>query len=461
MNGLRAAWTLAKKDLRIYFRDRTGTALGFGLPVVLVIAFGFVYKMTFGGSDGMTKTTLWVADVDRTEASAAFIERLRGADVLAVRPRVGEDPIDEAEARKRVLDGEAHHALVLRPGFAEAMAVPRFPELVMVRDPGRSLEAQMVSIGLMQAFLSSGDTDLAPLLTARALEAAGLPSAWNDRLMAVSKSFSTSIERLFVEADAAGFLAEDDAAAGAAREAGKADGGSGGGLDFGALMQNLVPVERVDVVPPARPRQLTYMLAHNISGISVMMLMFGLVACGILLLQERDEGTLQRLLLASMPRSSILWGKFIFTAIIGACQLTVMFLVGGLVFQVNMLRDPVTLLVVSAALVFAVTSFGILIASVATTMKQAEGMSTLIILLMSAIGGAWFPLQMFSLPTAGEIACRCTLTWWAMSAFQGMLWHGKTMADSGMLRDVGVLLAFGVVATAVSSWAFRRRFVDA
>ncbi|MFG0315727.1 MAG: ABC transporter permease [Planctomycetota bacterium JB042] len=456
MNGWTAAWLLARKDLRVYFRDRSGVALGFGLPVILVLAFGFVYQMTFGNQGGgMSRTTLWVADEDGTAASAAFVERLRDADMLAVRPRDADDPIDAAKARRMVEDGEAHHALVVRAGFADAMAEPRFPDLEMIRDPGRTLEAQMVSIGLMQAFFSSGSAELTPLLTARALDAAGLPSAWSERMLAVSRTFSSTVESMFVEADAEGLL-DDGAAADGADAA-----GSGGGLDLSSIFSNLVPVEHVDVTPPERPKQLTYMLAHNISGISVMMLMFGLVACGILLLQERDEGTLKRLLLAAVPRSSILGGKFLFTAIVGAGQLAVMFLVGGLVFRVNLLRDPVTLLVVSAALLFAVTSFGILIASLARTMKQAEGMSTLVILLMSAVGGAWFPLQMFSLPAAGEIVCRCTLTWWAMSAFQGMLWHGKTMADAGMLRDVSVLVAFGVVASLIAWRVFRRRFVEA
>ena len=455
MNMLSAILTLTKKDLRVYFRDKTGVALGFGLPIVLVLGFGFVYKMTFGGQGGLTRTTLWVADEDGTAASRAFVESLRDATMLNLRPVEGDDPLDGDALREKVEAGEAHHALVIRPGFEAAMAEPRFPDLLLYRDPGRELEAQMVSLGLMQSFIAAGGARLSPLFTARALDVAGLPSEWSDRMLALSTGFSDSIAAMFAEASDAGVLDEDEADA----PDGEADGG--GGFDFSSVMTDLVPVERVDIEPPERPKQLTYMLSHTVAGMSVMMLMFGLVACGMLLLQERDEGTMKRLFLSSMPRSAILGGKFLFTAVVGALQLVVIFIVGGLFFQVNMVRDPVTLVVVSLALLFAVTAFGILIAAVAKTQKQAEGLSTLIILMMSALGGAWFPLQMFSLPPIGEVVCRCSLTWWAMSAFNGMLWHGKSFTDPAMLRDLGVLVAFGVVATLLAVRVFRRRFVEA
>ncbi len=450
MNLLHATWTLARKDLRLYLRDRTGMLLGFGLPVVLVLTFGFVYKMAFGRQGGMTTTTLWVADLDQTDTSRAFLSALRANNMLSVRPRAGEDAAGADALRSKVEDGEAHHALVIQPGFAEELDAGRFPALTMYRDPDRTLEAQLVSIALMQSFFHAADPQqAAPLMTARALELAGLPEAWRERMQALARGFSGSVEALFLEAQAQDLLPAG------------APGAEPAAPDFSTVMRGLIPVENVDIKPPDRPKELSYMLAHNVSGISVMMLMFGLVACGTLLIQEREQGTLRRLLLSAMPRRSILWGKFLFTAIIGVLQLALMFAVGELVFGVSLLHDPATLLVLSAALVFAVTAFGMLIASLARTTRQAEGLSTIIILVMSAVGGAWFPIQMFDLPLAGEIVAKCTLTWWAMSSFQGMFWHGKPWTDPSMLGQIGVLLAFGAIAAGCAGFAFRRRYVEA
>ena len=73
MNLLAIAWTIARKDLTGYFRDRTGMMLGFLLPVVLITAFGFVMKAAFGGSGGMPKVTLNVIDRDQTPASQKLV----------------------------------------------------------------------------------------------------------------------------------------------------------------------------------------------------------------------------------------------------------------------------------------------------------------------------------------------------------------------------------------------------
>ena len=68
---------------------------------------------------------------------------------------------------------------------------------------------------------------------------------------------------------------------------------------------------------------------------------------------------------------------------------------------------------------------------------------------------------MIDLPLFGAVAARCTLTWWAMSGFQGMLWYGRSWTDPGMLRDIGVLLAFGIAASLLARVAFRKRYVEA
>jgi ABC-2 type transport system permease protein len=191
-----------------------------------------------------------------------------------------------------------------------------------------------------------------------------------------------------------------------------------------------------------------------------MMLLFGLVACASLLLAEREGGTLRRLLLAPSDRAAILGGKFLFTATIGALQLVVLFTFGTLVFDLDVLRDPATFLVVTLSLLVAATAFGMLIGAWARTTKQAEGVSTLLILVMSALGGAWFPLQMLDLAPPIRFVMGCTLTHWAVSAYQGMFWYGKSFTDPSMLASIGVLWGFAIVATVIARGLFQKRYVD-
>lgn len=455
MNRFAAALIIARKDLKLAFRDRTGLLVGFGLPVVLVLAFGFIYQMTFGRPGGMSRTGLSVRDSDETPTSQAFLAELRASKFLAVDPEEGAPQPDAAKLRKQIEDGDIHHALIIDAGFEQTLKDGKLPKVTLLRDPGREMEDQLVSIGILQALISSQGTSISSALTTRAMIAAGLPESYTDRIDSLSRGFSQAIGTLFAES---GTPAPSTSTEGTATGTG-ANASKRGGISLEDVFGKVLPVERVDIQSPQRPAQLSYMMAHNIAGIATMMLMFGLVACASVLLTERDEGTLRRLLLAPVDGTSLLLGKFLYAAIMGAIQLVILFAVGSAVFQVNVLRDPLTLGIASLALLACVTSFGMLIAVIAKSVKQAEGMSTVLILLMSALGGAWFPLEMFSLPPIGEIVTHCTLTYWGVHALKATLYHGKDFTDASFLRDIAVLLGFAVVAGAATVALFRKRFL--
>ena len=463
MNGaLRSAWRLARKDLRLYVRDRSGLLLGIALPLMLVLVFGFVSKVAFGGGGGgMGRTTLWVLDRDDTAASRGFVAALRSVDLLRIRPDTDQEALSEEDLEAKVRDGDAHHALVMPQGFGAAFENGELPGLKLYRDPDRHLEAQLVGIGLAQATIQALGKDGSARLTARMLQLAGLPAEWADRILRVSEGFTVAVRGMFEEAEAEGLVgneasAESDAASGAPSTDESTDG-----FEFQQILTRLIPTETVDVRPEGRSQNLSFMLAQSVSGISVMMLMFGLVACGSTLLRERSEGTLQRLLCSPTPRASILLGKFLFTAVIGLFQLVLLFLAGHLVFGIDVTSRPLSLLVVSTVVVIAVTSFGVLVAALARTEKQAEGISTLMILVMSAVGGAWVPIQMWDLPLVFEIATRLTLTHWAMASYQAIFWYDKGWMDPSLLTNLGVLVLFSVVASGIAVRAFQRRYIDA
>jgi len=446
MSTLATACSIARKDLRLFFRDRTGVALGFLLPLVLVGVFGFVMKLASGGDGGMSRTSLWVVDQDMSEASRRFISELRKASTLNLKPAESAAAVDEAWVRREIADGELHHALLVPAGFAAALERRELPELTMLRDPDRELDDQLVSVGLMQAAITALGPDFAEAMTTRMLERAGLPPEWRERTVALSRAFSSGVRLLFEEKE---------------RQAPVATGDDAGAPAFDAadFLGQLVPVRHEDFRPPERSRQLTHMLSHTVSGIGVMMLMFGLVAAGTQLIREREEGVLPRLLTAPADRAAILWGKYLFALLVGALQLTLLFSFGTFVFGVDVLRDPLAFLAVSGCVLLAVTAFGMLVAAAARTIKQAEGLSTLLILVMSAVGGAWFPLQLFDPPDAVKVVMACTLTDWAIRSYQAIFWAGKGLGDAELVRNLAVLLGFAVAATAAARELFLRRYV--
>ncbi len=438
-----AAVCIAQKDLRAYFRDRTGMALGLLLPIALVTVFGMVMKFAFGGGSGMPKVAAWVVDDDGSEGSRRFVAALRDVAMVSVQPKAGAAAITAAAAREKVADGEAHHALIVGKGYGEALAAGREPPLVLVRDPGRAMEARLVGIALMQATMAAADGRSMPWLLSSVMRRAGMSEEGIARLRAGMELVQGVIDR-FAGGEAA------------LRATGS---GAAAGFDFGSVFEDMVPVTKEDVAPPARPKNLGYQLSQSVAGMTVMMLMFGLMACSVTLLQERDQGTLRRLLVSGAPRPSLLLGKFLFCLAVGMLQLAVLFAYGEAVFGVGTFRDPVTLLALSITWAAAATAFGMLVAVWARTQKQAEGLATMLILVMAALGGCWFPIQIVDLPWYADLVTHATLTHWAMEGFQGMFWHQKSIADPVMLRAVAVQWAFVAVA-AIAAWQlWRRRFV--
>jgi ABC-2 type transport system permease protein len=446
MNTWSAAVLIARKDLNLYRRDRTGLLLGLLLPILLVAVFGSVMKFAFGGEGGIPRVTIWVCDEDDTAASQKFIAALREVSMLSVQPRVKQEARTAEDLRSLVVDGEAHHALVVGKGFGEALANATEPQLTLVRDPGRHMESRLIGIGLMQAMMSAGDGKSMSWMMGSMMQRFGMSDEGVDRM----RTGMDVIQNLI------GMFASGSEPKLRAPDAGDVDTKR---IDMTSMFEQMVPVTKEDVSPPARPKNLGFQLAQSVSGMTVMMLMFGLMACSSMLLIERDQGTLRRLLVSRAPRHAVLLGKFLFCFIVGMIQLLVLFAFGELVFSIGAFRDPLTLLALSVTWAAAATSFGILISVWAKTAKQAEGVSTLLILVMAALGGCWFPIQMADLPWYGEVITRSTLTYWAMEGFQGMFWHQKSWTDPVMLRSMGVLWGFVVIAGGLSWRLWRRRFV--
>ena len=449
-----AAWLLARKDLRLYFRDRVGMALGFLLPLALVSIFGFIMGHT-GGNNGMPRVELAVADLEHSEASKKLVDALVAVESFDVTLPPDGQSWTRDDAVKRVHDGDEPMALVIPQGYAGGAE----PELIV--DPGREIEQQLVAIGMFQALFQVQGEEAGWAMSRRALMKAGLPEDWAGRVFAVTDGFRKSIEAMFREADVRpGEASVAKASPDATQPA--TDGGSDGKTDSKSKMavqtflQDMLPVTRTEVRPEGRQQQLSYQVSQAVSGMTVMMLMFSLVGFGRSLLGERDRGTLRRLLASPIDARAILLSKFLGTFLIGMLLIAILFTFSALVFDLEVLGRLDTLLVLSTATALACTGFAMAIAAWAKTDKQADGISTLVILVMSAIGGCWIPLML--MPKAVQLVAHFTLPYWSLSGYQGAFWYGLRWTHPDMLLYVGVQLAVAVALGAVAAVLFRRRY---
>lgn len=465
MKFLRDSLLLAGKDMLIYFKDPVGLIVGFLLPIALVTVFGLLMKYAFGGSGGTPKVTMHVVDLDRTDSSAALIKSLAGGGLLNVKTFAAEQPESEQALRNLITDGDGHHGLIIDAGYAQQLDGGKLPAMRMLRDPGRAMEDQIIQFALVQSFVSLGDQRVVLGATRRVLQQQGLDEQQLDQLDERFLQTGQLIQRFIAVGAENGDSGDEDAAGGDAK-GGDAEGGDAAASEPGQdaafdamnFVTQLLPIEPEDLSPPDRNLKISYQQAQSISGMSVMMLLFGLVGAGTVLLKEREEGTLRRLFSLPISRQSVLSGKWLSTSLIGLVQLFVLFVYGELLFRVGLFDDPVTLGILIVTWVAVATSFAMMLASVCQSSKQAEGLSTILILVMSALGGCWFPTQLMSLPGWLDAATRLVPTYWAMTGFQGMMWNNLAWQSPKLIQAIGFQWIFVAILGVITLVAYRRNY---
>ena len=187
-----------------------------------------------------------------------------------------------------------------------------------------------------------------------------------------------------------------------------------------------------------------------VPGYAVFFALFGINAAAATILQEKEDGTFRRLLIAPVQKYALLGGKLLAQFLLTLAQLAVLFAVGYFAFHLDIGSWPavIALLICTS---FATTGLGILLVSVVKTRRQLNPIVTLVVLITSAIGGAWWPL--FLEPQWMQQFAKVGVTAWAMEGLNGVMILGKDATQ--VLPDVLGLLAYGIICFIIAMRFFR------
>jgi ABC-type multidrug transport system permease subunit len=165
---------------------------------------------------------------------------------------------------------------------------------------------------------------------------------------------------------------------------------------------------------------------------------------------ERTLGTLRRQLAGPIAPEMIILGKAVYTAVLAVMAIVV---IGGVGVAVS--GAPVSLpafLLLSAALVLAVTGTTAVIYGVARTERQASTLGNMIFLAMGFLGGGFIRVE--GLPPAVRGIAPFTPLYWGTQGFRALLEKGAGVA--GVATHVGVLALMGIALLAIGAAALRR-----
>jgi ABC-2 type transport system permease protein len=407
-------------------RDRGALALSFILPVV----FFSIFAVIFGGrGNGPRKVKVIVADEDRSRASEQLVKGLEAESTLAVMTRpAAVKGVEQAEytgamAEAAVKAGTVSVAVVIPKGYGEhPMAFgPRDesrPTIELLKDPSDMIAPEVVT-GLLQKVGMTSMPDVMAEEGTKSLErfAGSLTKEQRERL-------DQGLQYL--------------------REHPNAASGEGSGLGGGQI----IPVTTRAVVGQNHEDMISFYAA----AIGVMFLLFTASGAAGALLDEAESGTLDRVLSSRVTMTSLLLGKVAYNSVLAFTQLVVMFLWGWAVFKLDFWTHIPGFLVMGVCTAVAVASFGMLLASVCGTRVQLGALSTLVILVMSSIGGSMFPR--FLMPEGMQKAGLLTINAWAIDGFTKIFWRDEPVWH--LWPQVAVLLGIAVVLFAVARRVARR-----
>ncbi|HEY52446.1 MAG TPA: ABC transporter permease [Caldilineae bacterium] len=199
------------------------------------------------------------------------------------------------------------------------------------------------------------------------------------------------------------------------------------------------------------PDQLPGGFQQSSPGMLVTFALVFMLNGAIVLIIEREQGTLRRLLVMPMRKSAILTGKLLAVFVAGLAQAAVLILVGQFAFGVNWGQAPGALALLLLAFSFSLTSLGMLIAGIARTYAQANALANILMYSIAALGGAWWPIEIT--PAWMQRVAQFTPTYWAMQGFNDIVTRG--LGVQAILPEAIMLLVFGVVYLSVGVWRFR------
>jgi len=405
-------------------RDRGALALSFILP----IAFFTIFAVIFGGRrNSMPKVNVLVVDEDHSTASQKLVQGLESEGSLNVKKGpaskqgVEQPDYTATTAEAAVKAGAASVALIIPHGFGEnpiSFGGASGPTIQLLKDSSDMVAPQVIA-GLLQKVAMTSMPDLMADQGSKYFDqfAGGLTREQRTRL---NEGIRNLRERQ-----------ENGAAT-------PASGNQGGGI---------IAVNARAVVGENKHNP---MVSFYAAAIGVMFLLFTASGAAGALLDEAESGTLDRVLSSRVTMTSLLLGKLTYNSLLAFSQLVVMFLWGWAVFKLDLWSHIPGFIMMGVCTAVAVASFGMLLASICRTRAQLGALSTLVILIMSSVGGSMFPR--FLMPEAMQKAGLFTINAWAIDGFTKVFWRDEPISHlwPQVLVLVTIAIALFVIARRVA-----------
>jgi ABC-2 type transport system permease protein len=426
MNVIRNSLTMARKDLKVLFKDRGQLAVILALPLIFSLIFGGVFTLLTADSEGprgeprlVIKT--YVVNEDQGPYGAQVEEVLRSIRPLRLYRSRTVDHADE-----KVAEGEAPAAIIIPADFSAQIDANQPARIRLIKDPSRQEEARAIA-GMLNQVLTE--------LSVRAEIEYGI-SAVYEKTGALEGADPQMARAAQAQTMGAIWTAVQE------------------------MRQNpAIAVQREDLAG----EEVELPVSGLVFSVYVPMFatMFAFFLVGFMaesILGEKEAGSFRRLLAAPIHRGTVVAGKMLAFVGIVFLQMLLLFGVGSAFFDMPLGDSPLGLLALTLALALASTGLGMLLGSLARTRKQAGAIGLVLGFVLFFASG----LPPSSISRAGYESglegfrlylSQLTPHAHAYDGYLRLMLSGAGLVD--LVPNILALLGFGLVFFLVGLWRFK------
>ncbi len=402
--GFRRTMSIAACDFRLTWKERGTLIWIFIMPLVFIFVFGQIK----GGSSSDPKATLTIEDNDKGPVSKALIASLGRENLDLV--------FDVPE------EGSAVRTLVIPEDFSRNVLSRERTKLLIRRDNGSNVEAgQAAEVAVMRAMIKT----VSALLDVEN----GVIMSGDGAIRIQGDSLSGNLYS-YIEAR------------------------PGAAAEMESQLDSIIartPVVTVSTASAGKAQEIPSGFQSSVPSMLVMFVLMGMAFSGVAITIERRSGILARTAVSPAGKGDIIAGKLGGRMMVGLTQIAVLLLAGRFLFGVSLGNDMLALVVLMASFAYCCGAFSLLFGSVFSNPDQVTGFAIITTLVMSALGGCWWPLEV--VPHPFRIVAFCLPTGWAMNGIHKIISFGYGFGS--VAPHIIVLILFGTAFLMIASFKLR------
>jgi ABC-2 type transport system permease protein len=420
-----------RKEWQLLLRDKTGLILLFVMPVVLITVMALIQDAPFKDYQDV-KLDILTVDNDHGRLGRYVKEGLASGGQFNIIDSLAGRPVTAAQAKELVNDGKYKISIIIPTGSTAAI----------VSNANRIVNDITQRMGMSVSLPVKQEQDSLNVIIYFDPAA---KKAFKGAIHQALDNFLTQVETDMLLARIRQQLRNREVAERSA--------------DTLSIRLQAIGLREHSTGVGKQTDILSNSVQHNVPAWSIFAMFFIVIPIAGNMIREREDGSLLRMKLIPGSYLAILAGKMLFFVGICVLQFYGMMLVGIYVMpwldlpQLVMGRHHGATVLVAAGIGLAATAYGILIGTVFKTPNQALNFGAISIVILSAIGGIWIPLEV--MPAKMQLLGHLSPLSWGLDAINDIYLRNGSFGY--VWKNVLKLVFAGLAMLAMAGWVEKRR----